>query len=262
MIAYFKNLYLFFKRQDPRGVIGRTLIFLILINFIFKNQDDIMVKSFLSFATAILLDLFFIKKEFGRYLFPYSAIVTASLVVLILDSKAPAWHFVLASALAILAKQFLQVGKKHIFNPAGFGLVLTSLLLGTKITWWGVSWNLYAPLILAIGAGAVLYSLNRLFLPIGFFIIYLLALLLMGALNTFWLFWDSTLFLFALVMLPEIKTSPVLGYFRYGFGILVASLFLILNKFSAFLPTDLLILSLLVANLLSFIIINFRKYLS
>src|SRR3989338_5663899 len=52
------------------------------------------------------------------------------------------WTYLLAAVLAISSKYILKLGPKHIFNPAAFGLLTSSIITGTPVAWWGASWNI------------------------------------------------------------------------------------------------------------------------
>lgn len=190
---------------------------------------------------------------------PFSSLVSGLLIGLIIDPKQPIWVFALAAILASLSKQFIGAGnRRHIFNPAAFGIMAVSIFFQVPVSWWAVAWG-NLPLIILIPLMArILWRLKRLTLPATFLIIYYLYLLtLMSpkvALNTLI---DGSFLLFALIMLPEPITSPIVGKFKYFFGILVAILAILISKFlqigEVFLP------ALLMGNFISFMVNRFQR---
>ena len=140
---------------------------------------------------------------------------------------------------------------RHIFNPAAFGIFVTSLLLSVPVAWGAVSLHQWMILIL-IGASYTLYQLKRLWLPVTFLAVYGAYLfLIFGQAAAFLVLFNGTLFLFAFIMLPEPITSNASGKWKYLFGPLVAVLTIIVGKIGvlpdAFLP------ALLLGNLIAFL---------
>ena len=65
--------------------------------------------------------------------------ITALILALIIEPAQPLQHLALlgwAAVWAMGAKYLLAVRKKHLFNPAAFGVVVTSLVLGQSASWW------------------------------------------------------------------------------------------------------------------------------
>ena len=52
----------------------------------------------------------------------------------------------LACALAMASKYLLAFHKKHVFNPAAFGVAVTGLVFGGYASWW-VGGNLATPAV-------------------------------------------------------------------------------------------------------------------
>ncbi|MFA6379222.1 MAG: RnfABCDGE type electron transport complex subunit D, partial [Candidatus Omnitrophota bacterium] len=64
-----------------------------------------------------------------------SAIITGLIVGYVLSSDEAWWKFVLASFLAIFSKHLICFQRKHIFNPAAFGIFLAIVFLGVSAQW-------------------------------------------------------------------------------------------------------------------------------
>ena len=145
-----------------------------------------------------------------------SIYITALIVALImspvtLTDTAGIGALVFASVWAMAGKFVFAVGRKHVFNPAAFGVVLPALLLGLPATWW-VGGNL--PLLPVVLAGGVLIvrKLQRLDL-IAVFMTVVLATTLATTDPSHWAMAiketlvHSPLFFFAFVMLTEPLTA-------------------------------------------------------
>lgn len=149
-----------------------------------------------------------------------------------------------APVAAIASKRFLKFDKvRHIFNPATAGLVITSILFSNQINWWGFS----SPILLILGAGAVLYRMNRLSLPFAYILGRGLSSLAVGGVTLgIRAFMLPNLF-FAFIMLVEPKTSPARRPAQWCFGALCGILATVCFKLVPSLDGDLM--ALLLVNL-------------
>lgn len=257
--------------RDVRLHVGFTLFLVWLLGLWHFRQDlkilQIFAYPLLSIALIAALDVGLTYIRFRKVYLPTAAAVSGFLVGLILAPSEPVYVIFLASILASLSKQFLAVGvRRHIFNPAAFGIIGVNLIFGTTVAWWGVSWGKLPLVILVPLMLRILWKLKRLILPISFLITYLLLALLNPALRvgamenpTYLksylvdLIFDGTILLFALVMLPEPITSRITGYFKYGFGILVAVSAVLVERITNL--SEIFLPALLLLNLGSFVII-------
>ena len=186
---------------------------------------------------------------------PFASLVTGFLIGLIIDPGQPLWIVASACLLASLSKQFIGVGiRQHIFNPAVFGIMTTSLIFGIPVAWWGVAWGTLPLLIITPLMARILWGMKRIWLPAGFLVVYFTYLSVITKSFSWGLFLDGTTLLFALVMLPEPITSPTSGKLKYLFGPLVAFLAIVLSQVRFL--TDGLLPALLVGNLIGFLIVR------
>lgn len=186
---------------------------------------------------------------------PFASLVSGFLIGLIIDPGQSLWIIALACLLGSLSKQFGGVGiRQHIFNPAAFGIMTTSLIFGIPIAWWAVAPGKLSLLILVPLMIRILWGMKRIWLPAGFLIVYFAYLSVITKSFSWDLVLDGTTILFALVMLPEPVTSPTSGKFRYLFGPMVAFLAILLS--SVRFLADGLLPALLLANLIGFLIIR------
>lgn len=181
----------------------------------------------------------------GKKYFPKSALISGLIVGLLLPPETQWAVVAFAATVAILSKHVLRRGRQHLFNPAGFGLLVTILIFGEYLAWWAATpwW-----LVVLLGC-LVAYSFGRFDLVVSFLVVKSLLLLGLAA------FRGSPLtngllmlnFFFVFVMLVEPRTSPFRRPGRIVYGILAAVFSLL---YLMFLPRfDPWICGLLTANL-------------
>ncbi len=165
-----------------------------------------------------------------------SVYITALILTLIItpfSGPSAASYFsiaVWASVWAMASKYIFAIKKKHIFNPAAFGVALTALTVNQAASWWVGTVSLL-PFVVA-GGILMTRKLLRSDLVFSFLATALVAALFLGIaagqdagrLVSQALF-DSPLFFFAFVMLTEPLTTPPTENLRMAYGILVGFLF-------------------------------------
>ena len=165
-----------------------------------------------------------------------SVYITALILILIISPPAPAglWQqtpfLIWAAVLAQGSKYILNIGGKHLFNPAALAVAITSLTLGYSASWW-VGTAALAPFTI-IGSILIIQKLRKWGLAIAFLLAALGATVLFGVLGDHSLglllkecFLYSPLFFFAGVMLTEPATMPPTIDGRLAFGLLIGFLF-------------------------------------
>ncbi len=135
-----------------------------------------------------------------------------------------------ASVWAMASKYIFAVKKKHLFNPAAFGVALTALTINQAASWWVGTVSLL-PFVLA-GGILMVRKLLRSDLVFSFLATALVAALFLGiaagqdiARLMSQALLDSPLFFFAFVMLTEPLTTPPTENLRMMYGMLVGFLF-------------------------------------
>jgi len=174
-----------------------------------------------------------------------SSVITGLIIGYVLSSDQAWWKFTVACALAILSKYLIVFKKKHIFNPAAFGIFLTIILFGASTQWKGTYvWYVLLPcgiyfaqkigkLKIVIGyllATFVLFGIQAAMhrIPLGH---------ILGYLSYFYIF----------VMIVEPKTSPSNPRGKIIFGVGIAVLIFIFTEFGVKFDAELF--SLLILNL-------------
>lgn len=226
------------------------LLFLIYLSalMLYPNKEAIHILLF-SLGSCIAFDLLFTYLRKRQLFIPYAAIVTGLIITLIVDPDVSWLALITICAASMASKNFLRISGRHIWNPAGFGLLFGGLLFTLPVSWWGVSFqNLLFFLILVSPALISAYRMKRYVSIISFLLAYTLLS------SSFSSFLDPTILFFSLVMLPEPATSPVNVKRQAMYGALVGLLvyFLPTHRFIAqFLP-DVLIPPLLIGNVVFF----------
>ena len=247
----------FWLNRDPRTQVASVLA-LVMFAALSATPTLISVATHLLVIifVVVALDLLITLAVRNKLFVPRSALVTGLLITLILDPTTPLWLSGLTSAVAILSKHTLKINARHIFNPAAFGLIASSLLFQAPVSWWGVSGNPWSLFLLAVGMAVILTRVRLKAIPLGFLAIYGVYLIVkFSAVLAVTRLIDPTIFLFALVMIPEPKTSPMIYPWRSWHGIVVAiGLIGLLELFKTAL--DPLLLALLLGNLVAVLVFN------
>ncbi len=166
-----------------------------------------------------------------------SALITSLGLSLLL--RADHWTtMALAAASAIASKFFFQVGHKHFFNPANFGII-TALLL-TSDAWvspgqWGEDWW-YGILFVGTG-GMIVQRVGRWDTTAAFLVSYSL----LEAIRNLWLGWtwdvywhrlmSGSLLLFALFMVTDPRSIPNARIGRIVWTVCIAIVTFILRNY-------------------------------
>lgn len=179
------------------GVLGLTIV-----ASSFELGSDLLAGAAFSVSSCVVWDLVFLKFKKIRLFFPWAAVVTGLILALVLLPETLVGTRLLAAALAIFSKNFLRIKRKHLFNPAAWGLWLISFFPG-NVAWWIDG----SPLALKLFLFAAVLSLLGPLKKIGLSLLFLV----LAALGRFWLglpVWPPVFIFFPLIMLPEPRTSP------------------------------------------------------
>ena len=188
-----------------------------------------------------------------------SVYITAFILALIITPVMPtntagilflAW----AAVLAMASKYVFAINKKHIFNPAAFGVAVTLLVFGEAASWW-VGGNLALMAFVIVGGALVVHKIQRFDLAFTFMTFALASdvvthpgfsplVTLQDALV------HTPLFFFASIMITEPLTTPPTRGLRLAYAAIVGALF---SPFIAIGPLNLTPeLALLAGNVYSF----------
>lgn len=170
-----------------------------------------------------------------------------------------------AALLAVGSKYIVAIRKKHIFNPAAFGVAISALLFGGGASWW-VGTPVMLPFVM-VGGLLIVRKLRRFDLFIGFLAAFIVALFVFNV-SSLPVFMSSKLlrsFLYApafflgTVMLTEPLTMPGAKWMRVAFGALVGILIVPQVHFGGWYPTP--EWALLIGNLFAYLTGSKQKLL-
>ncbi len=193
-------------------------LFAFYIAFISKSGallKNIAIAVICALATECLLTYI---KERTRVI-SSSAVITGLIIGLVISSSGQAaWITPLAVLVAIGSKYLLRLKGRHIFNPAGLGILFMILLFNSSTDWSGTYyWYILGPAGLYFS-----YKIRKLEVILSYFIV---SLLLFGAQALAQKIYLSAVFgyfsyFFIFIMLIEPKTSPVskIGKIIFGAG--------------------------------------------
>jgi len=233
--------------------IYKIMILSLLINALFGltiTNLSVIIQIAISVLTAFLIESLIFYVRYKKFVFSDSSIITGLFVSLILAPNQNFYVYIFAATVAILSKHIISYNNKHLFNPAMFGIVLSIFLFDASQSWWGAS-NIVPVIILGLWIN---YKFKRLNLSLTFLIFYFSLVLLYGFVNNSLSFAEivnPVVYFFAMYMLIEPRTSPVLSKQRTFYGLL--SGFIIFFTVT-FLPVYNISLGLLISNILAFII--------
>lgn len=240
--------------SDSRAKVATLLLLLLLLAIKSTGRIDYLGHAAVAVVSAVVFDFLLTYIRFRVKSFPLSALVTGLLIAMVASPVGGMGASATAGLLAILSKHFiLPVENKHIFNPAAFGIISASLIFNAPVAWWGVSWGILPAIIIALWMTPILLRLHRFWHPVLFLLVYAATILWIG--GNWRLIIDGTVFLFAFVMLPEPMTSLARGFWQYGWGIM-AGIFVAIFVILKINTGDPLLLSLLLANLLGFVLVR------
>jgi ferredoxin-NADP reductase/Na+-translocating ferredoxin:NAD+ oxidoreductase RnfD subunit len=193
----------------------------------------------LAFSTLLLLTVCWITnrifvKGFGALPNNESVYITALILALIITPVAPTDYagvgfLIFAAAWAMASKFIFAIGKKHLFNPAAFGVAIAALVLSQAATWW-VAGNLPLLPFVVLGGLLIVRKIHRFDLVLAFGSVALLTTILTSngtdpitAITQTLL--HSAIFFLAFAMLTEPLTMPPSRVLRILYGALVGFLF-------------------------------------
>lgn len=239
--------------KTPKIQLTFTLLAIALSALIYQFSFPKLSVLVIAPVSTILADLIFVKLRGLNFIFPSAALISGLIIGLLINPTSSWYEVVAVAILAIFIKDFLRIANRHIFNPAGLGLLVGAILFQRPISWWGVS---FSPLLILLSPALVsALNMRRWRIIFSFLTTYSVSVslttgLTIQALITNLL--DPPVLFFALVMAPEPITTPHNHTRQIIFGSLVGLVAVLFSlPISTFLP-DPLIAALLLGNILFF----------
>ncbi|MFZ1074875.1 MAG: FAD-binding oxidoreductase [Minisyncoccia bacterium] len=192
----------------------------------------------IAFSAAIILAVCraantIFAKAFGATTNVESVYITALILALIITPVAPTdpagiGFLIFASAWAMASKYIFAIGKKHIFNPAAFGVALSAIAINQSATWW-VAGNIPLLPFVLVGGLLIVRKIRREDLVVAFAIVALVTIALTGGgdylKSISQTLLHSSFFFLGLVMLTEPLTMPPNRFLRIVYASIVGFLF-------------------------------------
>lgn len=224
--------------SDPRLMQIAILASFTLLGKFVLGFDVSWLQVAAAVLTACLLDAALSYSRSGTVLVPASALISGLSLGLLLRSP-ELWPFLLAGAVTVLAKHFIRVRGRHVFNPSNFGLVVALALPWAegRVTpgQWGDSWVMLF-LILNLGF-FIIYRVRRLHLVAAFvasfaaFGLARSALELTSVYSVYASMVSGAFLLFTFFMITDPMTSPGTVSGRVLYAVAVAAVDAVLRSF-------------------------------
>jgi len=198
----------------------------------------------LTIISASIAEGIFLYLKTGFLQVTESAIITGLIVGFVISTDEPFWKLICACVLAIISKRLIYFQKKHIFNPAAFGIFLTVVLFGASLQWKGTfAWHILMPFGIYF-----IYKIKKVGVIVGYAVVSLI-LFATGALlqrTPLWNIFGYFSYFYIFVMVIEPKTTPNRLMRQLIFGAGIAILIFILTEARA--KFDVELFSLLIMN--------------
>jgi len=215
-----------------RSIKLQLSIFLILfaLYLSFIGKDTLFLLSLgISLISAIGTDTFITYLKTKKLILAESSIVSGLIIGYVLSSSHAWWIIALASIFAISSKHIIRFNGRHIFNPAGFGVLVAAFLLGASTEWKGANlWYIVIPFGIYFVFKIKKQEIIASYFIASFVLFGAQALIqntqilnILGYLNYFFIF----------IMLIEPMTTPMTYYGKIIFGSGAGVLIFILYAF-------------------------------
>lgn len=217
--------------KTPKGYVTLLLAILMVIGALHISDARGIVNAAVAVVTALVIDTFVaLIQRRPKIRLSDGGIVTALIVALVLSTTAT-WDIVMiTTGIAVLSKHLIKSGRKPIFNPAAFGLLVAIYVFHVGESWWGDLASLpNIAMIAVLVTGFMITSrVNKFPQVFTFLAVYFAIFLGLGLLhNTLAAdafrnpIINSTLFL-AFFMMTDPPTSPAKYRHQAAFGAITA----------------------------------------
>lgn len=124
--------------RSPKGYVTLMLVILMVIGAMHFSDSRGVVNAAIGVATALILDTFVaIVQRRSKIQLSDGGIVTALIIALVLSTTVKWYVVVVTTAIGILSKHVFKSGRKPIFNPAAFSLLVAIYAFSVGESWWG-----------------------------------------------------------------------------------------------------------------------------
>ena len=225
----------FSKYLNSMYMLAAVLLLLVAASVSYARRvfpTNLVVAITVAVIADSLLKKFYLKKELK---FPYSAIISGTIIGSIAPFNTSVVVIIIAALAAMISKFFIRLKGKHVFNPATFGLLVSLLIFGFGDEWWAATSFPFAGIALTLTPLLIIANWKADKLPVA--IPFLLLTVMLNhfsgtfpfSLENAYNFFISLPFYFAFIMVSEPKTSPFEKKEQIVFGIFVAALTFVLG---------------------------------
>ena len=173
-----------------------------------KDKDfTFLFTTLVAVASALTIEVFALYLKTNTLQITESAIITGLIIGYVISSDETWWKIIIAAAIAIISKYVIRFRKMHIFNPAAFGILVSTILLGVSTQWKGTYfWYILVPFGIYFA-----YKIKKAEIIIGYAII---SLTLFGAQAFFqkispWNIFGYFNYFYIFIMIIGPKTTPI-----------------------------------------------------
>lgn len=223
-----------------KSVKTQLIIFLITFALFIALKDRgpaFLLSCSIALFSAAAIDAIAGYYKNRKILISESSIISGLIIGFVLSADEPWWKFVAAAGLAILSKHLIRFKDRHIFNPAAFGIFLSTIFLSAQTQWKGTYlWYILVPF--------GLYFAQKI-RKTGIIIAYLLSSFILFGSQTLlhkaplWNVFGYLSYFYIFVMAIEPKTTPFVGRAKLIFGALLAALVFVLTQTGAHFDVEL-----------------------
>lgn len=140
--------------RTPKGYVLLMLSFLTVMAGLPASLGTVLPGELGAMLGAAVLDVGLARVLRGAWIVPTGALLSGMFVALILSLTEPFPVVVVTGMLAVNTKYLFQLRGRHVFNPAAFALVASSILFSSGQSWWGAMPDLPMPgLLVLVGTG-------------------------------------------------------------------------------------------------------------
>ena len=221
------------------------IVFLAVLGlaYVFTSQRfDFLFQMIFATAATVAIDVAINLVKIKKLALSSSAVISGLFIGTILPLS-PFYIIVAAALVSMLSKHVIKFSKRHIFNPAAFGIVVSGIIFSFVPIWWSSATLLSIPLGLFI-----VYKMRKWLLVLSFIITYYALLMLQNLSDTSVIsFINPTLFFFMLFMLTEPLTSAYARPAMVAQGIMVGILVILVSTYVS--GAEIFLLPLLISNI-------------
>lgn len=206
---------------------GFLALFSLYIWFVDKDAKFLLVLA-LAVLSAACFDSGITYLKTKKLTITESSLITGLIVGFVLFGDSSPWAICLTSAIAIISKHLINLGGKHIFNPAALGIFLAMVIFSAQTQWKGTYlWFILLPAGLYFS-----YKVRKLEIVLSYFFASFILFgtqAFMQKINPLQVLGYFSYF-FIFIMAIEPKTSPVKILGKIIFGTLLATVIFVLTQ--------------------------------